>query len=402
MSGQLRASSALSGSAALPSAPYNPARGRGVHAGICPIVFNPLGSSIPQPVSSASLRCTSATGGYVQPAVTSSKHERSFLGSSFWSTSVFNRKAWEDNGRDGAKEEKRRKRCGVARAAGTAGKGTRKSASGVKPTKPGQFVLIFIAVAYMTILVFIPFINVFVQAFSNGITPFIQNLLDPDFQHAVKMTCLIAGIVVPINTVFGLVMAIWVARYEFPFKAVLMTCLDLPFSISPVVVGLMLMLLYGRQGIFAPLLRAWNIEIVFALPGMVLATCFVTLPFVVREVIPVLLEMDPFEEEAARTMGASEWEVFTQVTFPNIRLGLLYGITLCNARAMGEFGAVSVISGNIVGKTQTLTLFVEAAYKEYNTQGAFSAALLLSVFALFTLIIKTKLEDERAKQLSFR
>ncbi|CAM6126902.1 unnamed protein product [Calypogeia fissa] len=216
------------------------------------------------------------------------------------------------------------------------------------------------------------------------------------------MTCLIAAIVVPINTVFGLVMGIWVARYEVPFKAVLMTCLDLPFSISPVVVGLMLMLLYGRQGIFAPLLRAWNIEIVFALPGMVLATCFVTLPFVVREVIPVLLEMDPFEEEAARTMGASEWEVFTQVTFPNIRLGLLYGITLCNARAMGEFGAVSVISGNIVGKTQTLTLFVEAAYKEYNTQGAFSAALLLSVFALFTLVIKTKLEDERAKQLSFR
>ncbi|CAM6095691.1 unnamed protein product [Calypogeia fissa] len=151
-------------------------------------------------------------------------------------------------------------------------------------------------------------------------------------------------------------MAIWVARYEFPFKAVMMACLDLPFSISPVVVGLMLMLLYGRQGIFAPLLLAWNIEIVFALPGMILATCFVTLPFV------VLLEMDPFEEEAARTMGASEWEVFTQVTFPNIRLGLLYGITFCNARAMGEFGAVSVISGNIVGKTQTLTLFVEAAY----------------------------------------
>ncbi|KAL2622697.1 hypothetical protein R1flu_002902 [Riccia fluitans] len=296
---------------------------------------------------------------------------------------------------------KYRRKAGVPRAAGGAGTGIRKtSTGGVVPTKPGQFLLIGIAVAYMSLIVIIPFLNVFWQAFSFGLRPFINNLMDPAFQSAVRMTLTIAGIVVPINTVFGLVIAIWVTRHDFPGKAFLLSALDLPFSVSPVVVGLMLMILYGRQGVFAPLLRAWNIDIVFALPGMIIATCFVTLPFVVREVIPVMQEMDPYEEEAARTMGANDWEVFCQVTLPNIRLGLLYGVTLCNARAMGEFGAVSVISGNIIGKTQTLTLFVEAAYKEYNTQGAFSAALLLSVFALITLVIKTKLEDERAKQLS--
>ncbi|BBN13743.1 sulfate/thiosulfate transport system permease protein [Marchantia polymorpha subsp. ruderalis] len=296
-----------------------------------------------------------------------------------------------------------KRRTGVARAAGPAGTGIRKTATGgTVPTKPGQFLLIGIAVAYMSLIVIIPFLNVFVQAFSFGIRPFINNLLDPAFQSAVRMTLTVAGIVLPINTIFGLIIAIWVTRHDFPGKALLLSAIDLPFSISPVVVGLMLMLLYGRQGVFAPWLRATNLEIVFALPGMIIATCFVTLPFVVREVIPVLQEMDPYEEEAARTMGANDWEVFWQVTLPNIRLGLLYGITLCNARAMGEFGAVSVISGNIIGRTQTLTLFVEAAYKEYNTQGAFSAALLLSVFAVITLFIKTKLEDERTKQLSVR
>eukprot|EP00271_Cylindrocystis_brebissonii_P002844 TRINITY_DN13616_c3_g1_i1.p1 TRINITY_DN13616_c3_g1~~TRINITY_DN13616_c3_g1_i1.p1 ORF type:complete len:411 (-),score=66.41 TRINITY_DN13616_c3_g1_i1:631-1863(-) len=288
----------------------------------------------------------------------------------------------------------------VVRAAGPAGTGVRKVAStGKKPSSWAEWALIGIGVLYMTLMVFIPTANVFYQAFANGIGPFIANLLDPDFLHAVKMTLLIAGIVVPINTVFGLIMGIWLTRNDFPGKAALISFMDLPFSISPVVVGLMLMLLYGRQGLFAPLLRKFGLEVVFACPGMVLATAFVTLPFVVREVIPVLEEMDISEEEAARTMGANEWEVFKDVTLPNIQLGLLYGVTLCTARAMGEFGALSVISGNIIGRTQTLTLFVEAAYKDYNTQGAFSAALLLSVLAIITLFIKNKLEEMRARQM---
>lgn len=275
----------------------------------------------------------------------------------------------------------------------------RKSSSRARaPRHPAEWLLVAIGVSYLTLMIVIPVANVFYQAFSNGVQPFIANLLDPDFQHAVKMTLLVASIVVPMNTFFGLTIALWVTRHQFPGKALLVSFIDLPFSISPVVTGLMLMLLYGREGVFAPLLQALGIEVVFALPGMVLATAFVTIPFVCREVIPVLMEMDIFEEEAARTMGANEWEVFWDVTLPNIRLGLLYGITLCNARAMGEFGAVAVISGNIIGKTQTLSLFVESAYKEYNTQGAFSAAVLLTMLALVTLFIKSRLEKLREKE----
>lgn len=288
---------------------------------------------------------------------------------------------------------------GAVCAGGAAAGVVRRSSDGKDPVGLGQWALIAVGVLYMTILVFIPTANVFAQAFSNGVGPFLANLMDPDFQHALKMTLVLAGIVVPINTAFGLIIALWVTRHDFIGKAFFVSFLDLPFSISPVVTGLMLMLLYGRQGWFAPFLRKYGIEIVFALPGMVLATAFVTLPYVVREVIPTLEEMDISEEEAARTMGANEWEVFWNVTIPNIRLGLLYGVTLCTARAMGEFGAISVISGNIIGQTQTLTLFVEAAYKEYNTQGAFSAALLLSVLALISLFFKTKLEEARSKQM---
>ncbi|KAL3691260.1 hypothetical protein R1sor_004911 [Riccia sorocarpa] len=376
----------------------------------CHSSFNPLSISACRPSSSASactrpLNCAVSSS---SSAVTSGFRPQRFsfeFRSSFLTDGALRRHSGFSSGANSSSYDGRmsRRKAGVPRAAGGAGTGIRKTASGgIVPTKPGQFLLIGLGVAYMSLIVIIPFLNVFVQAFSFGLRPFINNLLDPAFQSAVRMTLTVAGIVVPINTLFGLIIAIWVTRHDFPGKALLLSALDLPFSISPVVVGLMLMILYGRQGVFAPLLRAWNIDIVFALPGMILATCFVTLPFVVREVIPVMQEMDPYEEEAARTMGANDWEVFWQVTLPNIRLGLLYGVTLCNARAMGEFGAVSVISGNIIGKTQTLTLFVEAAYKEYNTQGAFSAALLLSVFALITLVIKTKLEDERSKQLSVR
>eukprot|EP00884_Botryococcus_braunii_P010885 jgi/Botrbrau1/19799/Bobra.0124s0047.1 len=186
--------------------------------------------------------------------------------------------------------------------------------------------------------------------------------------------------------------ALLITRNQFPGKAFLLSVLDLPFSISPVVTGLMLVLMYGRNGWFAPLLKKYGIRIVFAFPGMAIATLFVTLPFVVRELIPVLEGTDLSQEEAARTLGASEWQVFWHVTLPNIREALLYGIVLTNARAMGEFGAVSVISGNIIGRTQTLTLYTESQYKEYNTEGAFSAALVLSLMALSTLLIKNKLE----------
>ncbi|KAG2425847.1 hypothetical protein HXX76_013471 [Chlamydomonas incerta] len=258
--------------------------------------------------------------------------------------------------------------------------------------------LVGIAAAYIGLVVLVPFLNVFFQAFAKGIIPFLEHCADPDFLHALKMTLMLAFVTVPLNTVFGTVAAINLTRNEFPGKVFLMSLLDLPFSISPVVTGLMLTLLYGRSGWFAALLRETGINVVFAFTGMALATMFVTLPFVVRELIPILENMDLSQEEAARTLGANDWQVFWNVTLPNIRWGLLYGVILCNARAMGEFGAVSVISGNIIGRTQTLTLFVESAYKEYNTEAAFAAAVLLSALALGTLWIKDKVEEAAAAE----
>ncbi|KAK9814851.1 hypothetical protein WJX73_000206 [Symbiochloris irregularis] len=261
-----------------------------------------------------------------------------------------------------------------------------------KVDTPTKKLLLGTAIGYVSLVILVPTLNVFVQAFRSGVGPFISNIMEEDFLHAVKMTLLLAGVAVPINTLFGIVAALQLARNDFVGKTWVLTLLDLPFSISPVVTGLMLVLLYGREGWFAPVIQATGFRIVFAFPGMALATLFVTMPFVVRELIPVLEQMDPSEEEAARTLGASDWEVFWNVTLPNIKWGLLYGIILTNARAMGEFGAVSVISGNIIGRTQTLTLYVEASYKEYNTEAAFSAAVLLSLLALGTLLVKDRLE----------
>eukprot|EP00877_Chromochloris_zofingiensis_P014242 jgi/Chrzof1/9071/Cz03g35020.t1 len=255
-----------------------------------------------------------------------------------------------------------------------------------------------LAVAYIAMVVVIPFINVFVQAFAKGAGPFLEHVLDPDFAHAVKLTLMLAAFSVPLNTLFGTVAAILITRNDFPGKVFLLSLLDLPFSISPVVTGLMLTLLYGRTGWFAQFLSLHGWSIVFAFPGMMLATMFITLPFVVRELIPTLEQMDMAQEEAARTLGANPLQVFWEVTLPNIRWGLLYGVILTNARAMGEFGAVSVISGNIIGKTQTLTLFVESAYKEYNSEAAFAAAVLLSLLALATLWVKDKVETAAAAE----
>lgn len=248
------------------------------------------------------------------------------------------------------------------------------------------------AIAYLGLVLYIPAINVFYQAFRKGMAPFWANLSDPNFLSAVKLTVLLALIAVPINTLFGLCAAFVLARKRFPGRAFLLSVIDLPFSISPVVAGLMLVLLYGRQGWFGSWLESHDLKVIFAFPGMVLATAFVSMPFVAREVIPVLEELGPEQEEAALTLGANPWQTFWRVVLPNIRWGLLYGIILTNARAMGEFGAVSVVAGNIAGKTQSLPLFVEDAYKQYATEAAYSAAVLLALLALVTLILKELVE----------
>ncbi|MHC5612230.1 MAG: sulfate ABC transporter permease subunit CysW [Nostoc sp.] len=253
-------------------------------------------------------------------------------------------------------------------------------------------VLIGIAIAYLALVQYIPAINVFVQAFSKGFSPFLSNLTRPAFLHAAWLTLLLALIALPVNTVFGLCAAWAIARHKFPGRAIVLSIIDLPFSISPVVAGLMLVLLYGRNGWFGPWLQAHDIKIIFAFPGMVLATAFVSMPFVAREVIPVLEEFGKDQEEAARTLGAKDWQIFLRVTLPSIRWGLLYGLILTNARAMGEFGAISVVSGNIADKTQSLPLFVEDAYKQYETEAAFSAAVLLALLAVVTLVLKEILE----------
>lgn len=256
----------------------------------------------------------------------------------------------------------------------------------VKPT------LIGIAIGYLALILFIPTLNVFYQAFRKGFEPFFSNLTSPDFLHAAQLTLVISLIVVPVNTVFGLCAAWVIGRNKFRGRTLLISLLDVPFAISPVVAGLMIVLLYGRVGWFGPWLEAANIRVIFAFPGMVLATAFVTLPFVAREVIPVLEEVGTDQEEAAKTLGANDWQIFWNVTLPSIRWGLLYGVILTNARAMGEFGAVSVVSGNIAKKTQTLPLFVEDAYKQYATQAAFSAAVVLGLLAVVTLVLKEILE----------
>ncbi|HEY9811509.1 MAG TPA: sulfate ABC transporter permease subunit CysW [Halomicronema sp.] len=256
----------------------------------------------------------------------------------------------------------------------------------------GPKVLIGVAIVYLMLVLFIPAVAVFYEAFHNGFQQFLEATSQREFQYALQLTLTIAAIAVPLNTIFGLCAAWVIARNQFRGRALLMSIVDLPFAISPVVAGLMIVLLYGRNGWFGTALASANIKIIYALPGMLLATMFVTLPFVAREVIPVLEEMGPEQEEAARTLGAKDWEIFWRVTVPNVRWGLLYGVLLTNARAMGEFGAISVVSGGIVGRTLTLPTFVEHAYKNYKTEAAFGAAAILALLALVTLVLKEILE----------
>lgn len=252
--------------------------------------------------------------------------------------------------------------------------------------------LIALAVAHVGIVVLLPFISVFAQALSHGFATYGQALADPAGRSAIGLTLLVAAIAVPLNTFFGVWLAIGLARTRLRCRKFLITLLDLPFSVSPVVAGLLFVLLFGRNGWCGPWLEARGFHIIFAVPGLVLATLFVTLPFVARELIPLLEAQGRDEEEAAALLGASRLRVFWKVTLPNIKWALLYGVILCNARAMGEFGAVSVVSGHIRGQTNTLPLHVEILYNEYNFVAAFAVASLLALLALVTLVLKHLIE----------
>jgi len=252
--------------------------------------------------------------------------------------------------------------------------------------------LIAVAALFLTLFLFLPLATVFGQAFERGVGAYFAALREPDALAAIRLTLLTAAIVVPLNVVFGVAMAWAIAKFEFRGKSVLTTLIDLPFAVSPVISGLIYVLLFGLQGWFGPWLKEHNIQIIFAIPGIVLATLFVTCPLVARELIPLMQSQGTEEEEAAVVLGARGWQTFFRVTLPNIKWGLLYGIILCNARAMGEFGAVSVVSGHIRGLTNTMTLHVEILYNEYNFAGAFAVASLLTLLALITLGAKSLME----------
>jgi sulfate/thiosulfate transport system permease protein len=263
-----------------------------------------------------------------------------------------------------------------------------------------SLLLIGIVLLYLGLVLLVPFLTLLYEAFHKGFAPFIAALQTSDLQAAIRLTLFIAAIVLPINTIFGLCAAWVIARHQFPGRALLLSTIDLPFAISPVVAGLMIVLLYGRNGWFDPLLSSINFKVIFAWPGMVMATLFVTLPFVVREVIPVLEDMGTDQEDAAHTLGASDWQTFWRITLPHIRWGLLYGVLLTNARAMGEFGAVAVVSGSILGRTQTLPIFVEQAYKNYETPAAFGSAVILTLLAIVTLVFKEVLNHHIGERRS--
>ena len=260
--------------------------------------------------------------------------------------------------------------------------------------------LILLAVAYVALVLLLPVASVFTEAFRRGLGAFKEAIVDPDARAAIRLTLLVAAISVPLNTAFGLCAAWAIAKHDFRGKALLVSFVDIPFAVSPVVAGLMYLLLFGANGWFGPWLAAHDIRIAFAVPGIVLATTFVTLPFVARELIPLMESQGREEEEAAMTLGAGGFRIFTLVTLPNIRWGVLYGVLLTNARAMGEFGAVSVISGHIRGETNTMPLQVEVLYNEYNFAAAFAVASLLAGLALVTLALKTFLEWRHRDQLA--
>jgi sulfate transport system permease protein len=256
----------------------------------------------------------------------------------------------------------------------------------------GHVAIIMLASVFLGVFLLLPLASVFVEAFRQGVHAYLLSLHQPEALAAIRLTLLVAVIAVPLNLVFGIAAAWAMTRFEFRGKAALGALIDLPFSVSPVISGLVYVLLFGAQGWFGPWLAAHGVTIIFAVPGLVLATIFITLPFVARELIPLMQAQGSEEEEAARVLGANGWQMFFRVTLPNIRWALLYGVLLCNARAMGEFGAVSVVSGHIRGLTTTMPLEVEMRYNEYDYVGAFAIASLLALLALLTLAVKTFLE----------
>ncbi len=276
--------------------------------------------------------------------------------------------------------------------------GRTKSQRGTEESPFAKWTLISIALLFCLVFLLLPLVNVFAQAFAKGWAAYWSALTHPDSWSAIKLTLLVAAISVPLNVLFGLAAAWCIAKFEFRGKALLITLIDLPFSVSPVVAGLMFIVLFGLQGYFGQWLNDHDLRIIFAVPGIVLATVFITFPFVARELIPVMQATGTDQEEAALTLGANGWQTFWHVTLPSVKWGLLYGIILCNARAMGEYGAVSVVSAGVVGQTQTMPLRVEQLYKEYQGQAAFAVASLLALLALVTLGVKTVLEWKQHRE----
>jgi sulfate transport system permease protein len=252
--------------------------------------------------------------------------------------------------------------------------------------------LIGLSVAFLAALLLAPLAIIFVTAFRSGLAAYLRSFADPDTQAAIRLTLLTAAVVVPVNTVFGLAAAWAIAKFEFRGKSLLITLIDLPIAVSPVISGMLFVLLFGMRGWFGAWLAANGISLVFAIPGIMIATLFVTFPYVARELIPLMQQLGNDEEEAAITLGAGGWMTFFRVTLPKIRWGLLYGVILCNARAMGEFGAVSVVSGHIRGLTNTMPLAIEALYNDYDLTGAFAVASLLTLLAVLTLVLKSLVE----------
>ena len=289
-----------------------------------------------------------------------------------------------------------------AAAATTTGRHTpprRRAKAGTTEARWVQWLLISVALVFLLLFLVLPLAAVFTEALRKGLDAYLAGLREPDAWSAIRLTLITAVIAVPLNLVFGVAAAWAIAKYEFKGKALLTTLIDLPFSISPVVAGLMYVLVFGANGWFGPWLAAHDIKIIFAVPGIVLATVFVTFPFIARELIPLMQAQGNDEEQAAVVLGASGWQTFWHVTLPTIKWGLLYGVILCNARAMGEFGAVSVVSGHIRGQTNTIPLHVEILYNEYQSVAAFAAASLLALLALVTLLIKTVAEWKSEQEL---
>lgn len=275
---------------------------------------------------------------------------------------------------------------------------TARSRRGTEESPLVKWLLIGVALVFVLTFLLLPLVNVFAQALASGGSACVKALRQPDTVAALRLTLTVAAISVPLNTIFGVAAAWAIAKFHFPGKALLNALIDLPFSVSPVVVGLMLLLLFGRQGYCGEWLDRHDLHIVFAVPGIVLATLFVTVPFVARELVPVMQATGTEQEQAALTLGAGGWRTFWHVTLPSVKWGLLYGVILCNARAMGEFGAVSVVSGHIAGRTNTLPLRVEELYQDYDSAAAFTVAGLLALAALVTLGLKTWLEWQQERQ----